>query len=175
MNISTVKDRPEVLQSGADILAPILVPHGFRFALVASGGSSGGAFAHGEFTRDDRRLELHFRSSLGLVVYHIGSLSLAHDDYLRALLGRSRGGHYPGTSEKPLAEFEALRQDLIEHCSDFVSGARERFCQCVERHRQYERLSPFQKMEYGAAKPGCSSERADCGIVPSRAPSAERH
>jgi hypothetical protein len=151
MNIPTVQDRRELLQRGADILAPALVPHGFQFNIVSSGSGSGGAFAHGEFTHGDRRLELHFRFSLGLVTYHIGSLSLAHDDYLRALLGRSRAGHYPGTSEEPLAGFEALRQDLVEHCSDFVSGAGERFRQCVERHRQYELLSPLQKMEYGAA------------------------
>jgi hypothetical protein len=151
MSIPTVKDQLEILQRGADILAPVLVPHGFRFAIVSSGGSSGGAFAHGDFVHDDRRLELHFRWSLGLVTYHIGSLSLAHDDYLRALLGRSRAGHYPGTFEEPLAGFEALRQDLIEHCSDFVSGTGEQFRQCVERHREYERLSPLQKMEYGAA------------------------
>ena len=151
MSIPTVKDRLEILQRGADILAPVLVPHAFRFAIVSSGGSSGGAFAHGDFVQGDRRLELHFRWSLGLVTYHIGSLSLAHDDYLRALLGRSRAGHYPGASEEPLAGFEALRQDLVEHCSDFVSGTGEQFRQCVERHRQYELLSPLQKMEYGAA------------------------
>lgn len=151
MSIPTVKDRLEILQRGADILAPVLVPYGFRFAVVASGGSSGGTFAQGDFVHADRRLELHFRWSLGLVTYHIGSLSLAHDDYLRALLGLSRAGHYPGTSEEPLAGFEALRQDLIEHCSDFVSGTGEQFRRCVERHREYERLSPLQKMEYGAA------------------------
>jgi len=151
MSIPTVKDRVEILQCGADILAPVLVPHGFRFAIVDFGSSSGGAAAHGDFVHGERRLELHFRWSLGLVTYHVGSLSLAHDDYLRALLGRSRAGHYPGTSEEPLAGFEALRQDLVEHCSDFVSGTGEQFRQCVERHRHYESLSPLQKMEYGAA------------------------
>jgi hypothetical protein len=151
MSIPTVKDRREILQQGADILAPVLVPHSFRFSIVASGGSSGGAFALGEFVRGDRRMELHFRWSLGLVTYHIGSLSLAHDDYFRALLGRSRGGHYPGISEEPLVAFEALRQDLVDHCSDFISGTGEQFRQCVDRHRHYESLSPFQKMEYGAA------------------------
>ena len=151
MSIPTAQDRQEMLQRGVDILAPVLVPHGFQFRIVSSGCGSGGAFAHGEFVRGDRRLELHFRYSLGLVTYHIAGLSLAHDDYLRALLGRSSAGHYPSTSDEPLAAFELLRQDLVEHCSDFVSGSGEQFHQCVERHRQYERLSPFQKMEYGAA------------------------
>lgn len=116
-----------------------------------TGSGSGGAFAHGEFVLGDRRLELHFRYSLGLVTYHIGSLSLAHDDYLRALLGRSSAGYYPGTSDEPLAGFELLRQDLVENCSDFVRGTGEQFRQCIERHRHYGALSPIQKMEYGAA------------------------
>jgi hypothetical protein len=151
MSIPTVHDRREILQRGADILTSVLGPHGFRFGIVSSGSGSGGAFANGEFVRGDRRLELHFRYSLGLVTYHIGPLSLAHDDYLRALLGRSSAGHYPGTSHEPLAGFELLRQDLVEHCSDFVIGTGEQFRQCLERHRHYESLSPLQRMEYGVA------------------------
>lgn len=151
MSIPSVKDRLEIIQRGADILSPALVPHGFQFKVVSSGNASGGVFAHGEFVRSERRLELHFRYSLGLVTYHIAELSLAHDDYLRALLGRSRAGHYPICSEEPLAAFEALRQDLVEHCSDFATGTGEQFRQCVERHGHYDSLSPLQKMDFGAA------------------------
>ena len=151
MTVPTPKDRLEILRQGADILAPVLAPHGFQFTIVGSGNSSGGACAWGEFVRGDRWLELHLRWSLGLVRYHIGVLSLAHDDYLRALLGRPRAGHYPGTSEQPLDGFEALRQDLVEHCSDFVSGTGEQFRQCAKRHLEYERLSPLQKIDYGMA------------------------
>jgi len=151
MAIPTPKDRREILQQGADILAPALVPHGFQFIMVTSGTGSGGAFAQGEFVRGDRKLDLHFRYSLGLVTYHIGTLSLAHDDYMRALLGRSGASHYPGFSEEPSAAFEALRQDLVEHCSDFLNGDGEEFRQCFLRHRQYESLSGIQKMESGAA------------------------
>ena len=151
MTIPTVKDRREILQQGADIIAPALIPHGFCFSLVAAGNSSGGAYAYGEFVRGDRKLELHFRWSLGCVTYHIAGHSLEHSDYLRALLGRSSAGHYPTFSEDPLAGFEALRQDLIEHCSDFISGTGDQFRQCIEKHRHYESLSPLQKMEFGVA------------------------
>jgi hypothetical protein len=151
MAIPTVKDLRETLQQGADILAPVLVPHGFHFRTVASGRSSGGAFAQGEFVLGDRKLELHFRWSLGLVTYHIGTQKLAHEDYMRALLGRSQAGHYPLCSNEPLAGFEALRQDLVEHCSDFTGGTGEQFRQCIEKHRHYESLSPLQKMEFGVA------------------------
>jgi hypothetical protein len=151
MAVPTVKDRIETLQRGAEILAPALVPHGFRFSMVASGNGSGGAFARGEFVRGDRKLELHFRFSLGLVTYQISALKLAHEDYMRALLGRSGVSQYPGFSEEPLVVFEALRQDLVKHCSDFVSGAGEEFRQCVRRHKEYKMLSGFKKMEGGEA------------------------
>jgi hypothetical protein len=151
MAIPTPKNRREILQQGADILVPALVPHGFQFSMVISGRGSGGAFAHGEFVRGNRKLDLHFRYSLGLVTYHIGALSLAHNDYMRALLGRSGASHYPSFSEEPLAAFVALRQDLVEYCSDFLSGDGGEFQQCVLRHRQYESLSGIQKIESGAA------------------------
>jgi len=151
MAIPTVQDRREVLKRGADILAPALVPHGFHFSMGASGGSSGGAFAQGEFVRENRKLELHFRWSLGLVTYHLGKHKLAHEDYMRALLGRSGASHYPCFSEDALATFEALRQDLVKHCSDFVSGTGEQFSQCIELHKKYASLSGFQKMEAGTA------------------------
>ena len=150
MPIPTVKDRLEILQRGADILAPVLVPHDFHFSIIASGSSSGGPFAQGEFVRGGRKMELHFRYSLGLVTFHIDALTLAHEDYMRALLGRSGMSHYPGFSGDPLAAFEALRLDLIEHCTDFVSGTGEQFRQCLQRHKKYESLSGFQKMETGA-------------------------
>ena len=147
MAIPNVKDRREILQQGAAILAPALAPHGFHFSLVASGNASGGAFAQGEFVCGNRKLELHFRFSLGLVNYHLGVFTLTHEDYMRALLGRSGASRYPGFSDDALAAFEALRRDLLEHCSDFVSGPGEQFRQCVQAHKKYASLSGFQKME----------------------------
>ncbi|HVU26863.1 MAG TPA: hypothetical protein VHG71_03915 [Verrucomicrobiae bacterium] len=152
MPVPTPKDRKEILEQGAKILAPALVPNGFKFHFITSGRGSGGAFAEGEFVRGDRKLELHFRYSLGLVTYHIGKLSLAHGDYMRALLDKNGKNHYPVFSEEPLAGFEALRQDLVEHCSDFINGNGEQFCQCVEKNKKYESLTGFQKMESAQSK-----------------------
>ena len=146
----TVSDARSSLEQGAEILASALVPHGFRFTLISCGSSSGGSFACGEFLRSDRRLELHFRHSLGLVTYHVGNLTLRHEDYMRALLGRSGASHYPGFSAEPLSAFEGLLQDLLDHCADFVNGTGEEFRKCIYRHRRYESLSPLQKMEFGA-------------------------
>jgi hypothetical protein len=153
VSIPTAKDRQEVLEQGEKILAPALVPHGFKFSVVTAGRGSGGAFAHGEFVRGNRKLELHFRYSLGLVTYHIGELSLAHTDYMRALLGQSGISHYPCFSDEPLAGFETLYQDLIEHCSDFLSGDGNQFRQCVKKQKEYDSLSGFQKMESALSSP----------------------
>jgi len=147
IDMRTVKDVCNILQRGANILEPVLVPHGFQFRIVASGRSSGGPSAHGEYTHGGRRLELHFRYSLGLVTYHVGALSLAHDDYMRALLGRSGAGNFPLFSEEPLSGFEALKLDLINYCSDFISGTAEEFRRCVKEHERYEALTGLQKIE----------------------------
>src|SRR5437868_689109 len=90
------------LLEGCKILDAVMKPHGFNFVGGLTGKGSGGYFASGEYVRGDRRLELHFRYSLGLVTYHIGELSLTHDEYMRALLGKDGGNKYPGFSDDPL-------------------------------------------------------------------------
>src|SRR5208283_2251673 len=52
--------------------------------------------------RVDRSLELHFRHSLGLVTYRVGRISLAHEDYMWAVVGQRSATHYPGFSTDPL-------------------------------------------------------------------------
>jgi hypothetical protein len=64
--IDQVRDR---LEAGAAILQPLLGGHGFRFAIIRKGKSSGGPVAVGRFTRADQFLELHFRLALGIVIY----------------------------------------------------------------------------------------------------------
>jgi hypothetical protein len=112
----------DTLAAGVEVLGPELVPHGFRFEPRGAGHGSGGPFAWGEFVRGDRRLELHFRWSLGFVIYHVGELSLGHEAYLRAL-GIARGtSHYPGFSDDPLDGFRHLAQDLARYLTEFVQG-----------------------------------------------------
>jgi len=80
----------EVLHDGAAILASILGPSGFAFVETDSGLGSGGQFASGEFRRENRRLELHVRRSLGLVTYHVGKESLSHAELTRAVVATQR-------------------------------------------------------------------------------------
>jgi hypothetical protein len=110
-----------LMQAGREIVAAVLEPHGFAYRPGWSGTSSGGNSDSGEFVRGDRRLELHFRHSLGLVRYHIGDLSISHEDYMRHTGHRSQA-KYPGFSPDPLDGFRHLADDLHNFCSDFTVG-----------------------------------------------------
>jgi hypothetical protein len=110
----------EALLTGAEILGRILVPNGFEFHLRGVENGSGGKSAWGEFVRNDRRLELHFRFSLGLVRYHVRRWSASHESYMREL-GVWSQCRYPGFSEKPVDAFHDLAHDL-KFADDFLTG-----------------------------------------------------
>jgi hypothetical protein len=110
----------EILLDGAKILDLVLSPKGLQFQFKGCGPSSGGDFAWGEFVRDNRWLEIHFRNSLGLVRYHIGNNSASHESYMRALGVRDQC-KYPGYSDDPLEAFRDLAHDLV-FADDFFTG-----------------------------------------------------
>src|SRR5271169_5470471 len=110
-----------MLLDGTKILDPVLLPKGFRFQFREEAKGSGGNFAWGEFVREDRRLELHCRQTLGLVRYHVGNQIASHESYMREL-GVLDQRHYPGFSEDPAAAFRDLAHDL-GLADDFLSGS----------------------------------------------------
>jgi hypothetical protein len=134
----------ELFRAGCEILDPIVKPHNFVLENEMFGRSSGGEFASGEYIRGDRRLELHLRFSLGLVAYHVGSLSLLHQAYMRALLGRDGGSKYPGFSDEPLDGFRHLSYDLAHYAQDFLSGSGEEFARCVAKAKEQEKVTGFK-------------------------------
>lgn len=119
-----------------------MTPYGFSGSITANGPSSGGEFASGEFRRGNRRLELHFRHSLGLVNYHLGSASIAHEDYMWAVLGQPSRSHYPGFSDEPLDAFHHLEEDLIEHGQDFLTGTDADFLRHIPAAAELKRNRP---------------------------------
>ena len=129
-----------VLDQGARELTHVLGPAGFEFVQTGSGSSTGGLFASGEFRKGGRRLELHFRHSLGLVRYHVEGQSLAHEELVRAvraLRAIQDEGAYPGFSDEPSDAFRQLRADLERFGSVFMSGTSEEFwalVRWVEEH-----------------------------------------
>jgi hypothetical protein len=111
----------EILAKGVLLLEPVLTTHNFSFVLREEGASSGGAFAAGEFVRGDRRLEPHFRHSLGLVTYHVGAAHVSHVGYMEELGVREQAA-YPGFSSDPFDGFRHLADDIDRFASDFVAG-----------------------------------------------------
>lgn len=110
----------EALIDGAQVVQRLLGPIGFQFQFREEGKGSGGAFAWGEFIRDERKIELHFRFSLGMVRYHIGDQSASHESYMRELDVWNQC-RYPGFSEDSAAGFHELTHDLA-FADDFLSG-----------------------------------------------------
>ena len=111
----------DVLTKGASLLEPVLTPHSFSFVFREEGRGSGGVFAVGEFVRDERRLELHYRWSLGLVTYHVGAAHVSHAGYMEEL-GVRQFAAYPGFSDDPLDGFRHLAGDLARFAADFLIG-----------------------------------------------------
>jgi len=116
----------EILMAGAMMLKAVLEPHGFTFTLDRQGTGSGGTFAFGSFRRAERRLELHYRYSLGLVTYHIATASLDHETYMR-LLGVYGRNRYPDFPNEPLQSFQHLAEDIQDFCQDFTQGDGQKF------------------------------------------------
>jgi hypothetical protein len=142
----------EMLRAGCEILDPVMNSHGFRFAPGWSSRGSGGYFARGDYVREDRRLELHFMYSLGLVAYHIGDVSVSHDAYLRALTKGAGGNQYPGFSNDPLDGFRHLAHDLQKFCGDFLSGGGEVLIAVARDQRERDEIASNIHMTRAAGK-----------------------
>ena len=108
----------KLLGEGANLLAPALAGHGFLFRHVGSGMGSGGDYAEGRMEALPRAIELHFRNTLGLVRFHFGNYSVAHDHYMKHL-GVADRCKYPGYSESPMNGFRHLADDIQSFGTDF--------------------------------------------------------
>jgi len=124
------------LQRGVEILAPVLTPCGFEFRAGEADTGSGGPFATGTFVRADRRLEVHFRWSLGLVSYHAAGHTVSHESFMAAVIGRRHASHYPGFSDDPLQAFRDLALDLRESAGVFLNGSDDEFRSVAVRAEQ---------------------------------------
>jgi len=91
---------------------------------ISSTCGSGGDFASGAYVRNERKLEFHFRHSLGLVTYRFREFAASHEWVIRAL--GAYGHHkYPGFSDVPLNGFRHLRSDIENFFQIFLSGSDE--------------------------------------------------
>lgn len=146
-----MKSQGEILTDGSEILKPLMIKNGFQFSVDGKGQSSGGKFAFGSWTKKNRKLEYHFRFSLGLVEYSLESKSVEHKFFLWALTGEKHKARYPGSSEDPLDGFRRLFDDLNNFCGVFLNGSdtelKKVFQKADELKSYWESLSPFKRME----------------------------
>jgi len=122
-----------MLRAGVDALRPVLEPHGFAFRMGTVGKGSGGYSASGFFEHGERSLEFHVRYGLGMVNYRIGKAELSHETYLR-YAGHWAQRSYPNFGGTILESFQALAQDLLAFCQDFVSGNGSEFTAFAAQH-----------------------------------------
>ena len=140
------KSPVESLRDGIAILDSLLQSYGFKFQMGGSGHSSGGPFAFGNYVSGERKLELHYRHSLGLVTYHYGDITMDHESYMRAILGSKGGNRYPGFSDEPLAPFEGLKFDLENFASAFLIGDKKQFAQYASIADKWHRKSGVARL-----------------------------
>src|SRR5258707_10855007 len=130
----------EILREGRGLLDPVMHRHDFSFKDGPAGQGSGGPYASGVYVNGNRKLEIHFRFSLGLVTYHFGQISLDHKSYMHALLGTNGGNRYPGFSEDPLDGFKGLAYDLENFATAFLNGNLEEFSRCVATAEEWKKI-----------------------------------
>src|SRR6266851_3186058 len=140
------KHPSDILREGLTVLDPMLRAHSFSFAEGQAGPSSGGPFASGVYVNGHRRLEIHFRHSLGLVTYHFDGRSVDHECYMRAVLGDAGGNRYPGFSEDPLSAFKNLAYDLESFAAGFLNGDSKEFARCVSVAEEWKKTSGFGRL-----------------------------
>jgi hypothetical protein len=136
----------DMLRQGCRILDPLMSEHGFCFIDGGSGRGSGGPFASGSYVNADRKLEIHFRYSLGLVTYHFKHASIDHESYMCSLLGEKRGNKYPGFSDDPLAAFHDLAYDMQNFAVAFLEGDFERFANYASAAEQWKKIPGIARL-----------------------------
>lgn len=136
----------EILREGCTILDPVMSEHGFHFVETSAGRGSGGPFASGAYVNGDRRLEIHYRYSLGLVTYHFGKISIDHESYMHVLLGDRRGNRYPGFSHDPLAAFRDLSHDLQSFATAFLEGDFKLFASHAAAAEQWKKIPGIARL-----------------------------
>src|SRR5437867_1844921 len=117
-----IHNSAEILEQGGAVLDVVLQRYGFRRDKIVSGKTSSGFSATTSYLNGDRKLELYFRFSLGLVTYHFGSASITHDPLMKAVLGPQGGNRYPCFSDAPADSFRGLAHDLENFAQAFLTG-----------------------------------------------------
>jgi hypothetical protein len=123
----------EILALGRAVLDPILSHHGFVFDEAHANAHSNERFARGSWVRGNRRMEVGCREELDVVLYEVGGDLVAHDAYMRTVLGPVGSNMFPCVTGDPIDGFRHLAYDLERYAGAFLSGTDEHFKLIVQR------------------------------------------
>jgi hypothetical protein len=140
------RSRVEILNEGRATLDPIMKKCGFLFEAGPAGSSSGGPYASGVYANGERRLEIHYRYSLGLVTYHFREASVDHASYMHAVLGGKGGNRYPGFSESPSTQFSDLTYDLESFANSFLQGNFKEFSRFAQAAEDWKKTPGIARL-----------------------------
>jgi hypothetical protein len=104
-----VDDPHRVSRAGSELLRPLLEGYGYEIGPEETARGSGGPAAVVRWVADDRWIETHVRTGLGIVRYGFGDEYIEHRDFLR---WAGAAGAYPGYGDDPVQGFVRLLADL---------------------------------------------------------------
>lgn len=137
-------DPHKALVDGLAELDPLMREHGFEFVAGDGGVGSGGRFARGAYVAPRRRITLSYRYGLGDIQMRVEAVSIAFEDYLRAL-GNYSEARYPSSVPGAPTQFADLAHDLRTYCQSFLDGDFASFGRaCSEWESNRERRSGFR-------------------------------
>jgi hypothetical protein len=137
----------DLLHDGVAILAELLQPAGFTFALGSVDRGSGGPFAQGSFARAGRALSFSVRQTLGLVHYACAGRLVSHADFMR-VVAPVGAAQYSGVSDDPLQAFRDVSTDLRAFGQVFVIGSDADCLSALDAAGQGRPPSGFAALEF---------------------------
>jgi hypothetical protein len=134
----------EAIDFGRKVLDPLLMAGGFRFESGEDAQGSGGPFASAAYVKADLRLHFSYRWAVGDVRYVVDGETIDHTTLMR-MLGKCRVSKFASFDRsEPLSGFAALRDDLLNFCSDFLNGQGAEFKRlAIELRSQGGKLPPY--------------------------------
>jgi hypothetical protein len=136
----------EILRKGCARLDPLLREYGFSYEEGHAGIGSGGPYARAAYVNGNRRLELSFRYSLGLVTYNFSGMSIDHEAYMRFASGAKDRHRYPGFSDELLSGFQNLAYDLENFAISFLRGDFAEFSRCASAAENWKKLPGLARL-----------------------------
>jgi hypothetical protein len=113
---------------GVTLLLGIVGPHGFAFAAgPVTRGNDGLLVLAGHFERGNRALALTDHDGLRTASYTLDTVTISHDAYMLAVLGRDGSNMFPSFRGDLLDGWRHLAHDLRTYAHVFLRGTDAQF------------------------------------------------